>query len=746
MVLLGTPNRHIMTNELSIGVLDTSPQSQKQQSDNSHLFVDTQPGFSSIPSTRASQHAVIPPPSDDEDIIVYAAPHPKVHSKSGSGSGNKLDLKDIDHANASGFERYDPHTLSLASMSLQDSESTALVDHLDPDAVLTASTPLVQDLSTTGVDASTNTVQHTPTAPATPQNIPSSFIPLPTLSTLPPSVSMSKSTLVPVVMLDPTPLSSPDRGLADIASPRTVKKKKARKGRKTRRQRMKANERKRGLSVHGALVDDVQLYDDSKNRRWGEARRGDSDLDWGTSLEGDSDDGLCPEDQDDHNPEGGPDPVSEKAMGKQKVQSNADADDHGMVVDSELDVQAMQQFVSGLIGDNAGLFITMEDAGVEKRSREEVSRVIRSAVCTGDDDNVDDVSSVADEKGEIEEDIEETEERLLIGESSDDWDDDDELDFSPKSSFQVRLERLRARARMTNARYEDDEDDDTLERHLAWAEEDGDEYEDDDNQNMCDADVEVFQSRKQRNKFFNAIQNGSFDIDTADIQPARMSCFSFPPRSISRSPLDTDNLRSIAGKRNDKYKDLSPELLDQWELDRKRKAEYKRERELKKLIAATDPFIEKKGGKKGRKAMRKAATVDPAVIDLGPNRILDITTLIQQVRRFITNLDGPSTMSLPPANKKTRKKIHELAAAFGLKSVSKGNGNARYTTLTKTSRTGVARVDEWKIGKVTSRSGGQYVTDDSLNESRGKRNRVPKHREGDQVGAVSSMYTSIIES
>lgn len=502
--LLGTPistDRHIMTNELSISVIDASPQSQKQQLDNSLLFVDTQPGFSSILSTPEAQHAVVPPPSDDEDIIVYAAPHPKVHSM--SGSRNKNDPKDISHADASGFGRYDPRTaLTLASTPLQDSESTALVGRLDPDPVLAASTPLV---CTTGVYLSTNTTQQSPTAPTTPKIAPFSSIPLSASSALPSPAPVSESILVPVVVPHPTatsleksnsisfsPLRPSDRELADVVSPRIVKKKKARKGRKKSCRRMKAKGREGGLLVHEAMADDVWLYNGSMDRKWKEARRGDSDLDWGTSQEGDSDDGLCLENQVDCNPEVNPKPVSGKAKGKQKAQSNADDDEHGMVVDSEIDVQAMQQFVSGLIGDNAGVFITMEDAEIEKKSGEEVARVVRSAVHTSGDDDADDVSRIADEKGEIEEEIEEMlrlEERLLIGESSDDWGDDDE--FSPKSSFQVRLERLRAQARMTNARDEDDEDDDTLEEFLAWAEEDGDEYEDDDNHLISQVEVSL---------------------------------------------------------------------------------------------------------------------------------------------------------------------------------------------------------------------------------------------------------------
>jgi len=504
--LLGTPistDRHIMTNELSIGVVDASPQSRKQQLDNSLLFVDTQPDFSSIPSTPESQHAVMLPPSDDEDIIVYTAPHPKIHSM--SGSGNKHDPKDISHADASGFEQCDPHiALTLVSTPFQDSESIALVGHLDPDTVLAASTPLTQEFSTTGADVSTNTVQQIPTALTTLKNTPSSFMPPSAPSALSSSVSISESTPAPVAMPHPTvtslekshlipfsPLHSPGHKLADIVSPRIIKKKKARKGRKTNCQRMKAKEREEGPSVHGALVNDARLYDDSKNRRWEEARRGDSHSDWGTSQEGDNDDGLCLENQVDCNLEDGPKPVSEKAKGKQKVQPNADADDHVMVVDSEIDVQAMQQFVSGLIGDNAGVFITMEDADVEKKSGEEVARVIRSAVSTGDNNDADDVSGVAGGKEEIEE-ILKLEERLLIGESSEDWGDDDELDFSPKSSFQMRLERLRAQARMANACNKDDDEDDTLERHLALAEEDGDEDEDDDNHLISQVETSLF--------------------------------------------------------------------------------------------------------------------------------------------------------------------------------------------------------------------------------------------------------------
>ena len=199
-----------------------------------------------------------------------------------------------------------------------------------------------------------------------------------------------------------------------------------------------------------------------------------------------------------------------------------------------------------------------------------------------------------------------------------------------------------------------------------------------------------------------------------------------------------------SGKRKDKYKDLPPALQAQWQQDREKKAEYKRQRALEKLAAAADPLIPNKGGKKGRKAMLAASKLDPTITVL-PNRIIDMTTLVQQIRRFLADIDGPSTMSLPPTDKGTRKNIHEMAVAFGLKSQSKGKGNARYTTLIRTSRSGIA-VDEQKVMKIARRGargargggggGGEFVR---MGGRRAGNPSVPKHREGDEVGKVCTV-------
>jgi R3H domain len=204
-----------------------------------------------------------------------------------------------------------------------------------------------------------------------------------------------------------------------------------------------------------------------------------------------------------------------------------------------------------------------------------------------------------------------------------------------------------------------------------------------------------------------------------------------------RHPL---TCRSPPGRCRDRYKDLPPDLQAQWQKDRDKKAEYRRQRDLKRLSLAADPFSQKKGGKKGRKAMLAASRLDPTITVL-PNRVIDMTTLVQQIRRFIADVGGPSTMSLPPADKETRKNVHEMAMAFGLRSQSKGNGDARYTTLIKTSKSG-GRVDENKVAKIMRRStrgggGGGGGREFVRTEGRRRgRTGVPKHREGDEVGKV----------
>lgn len=172
---------------------------------------------------------------------------------------------------------------------------------------------------------------------------------------------------------------------------------------------------------------------------------------------------------------------------------------------------------------------------------------------------------------------------------------------------------------------------------------------------------------------------------------------------------------------------------------------------MKKAIAAAARQMD---SSYGRGDMAYSDDEDlPGTIHVIPNRVIDMNTLVMEIRRFIADI-GRVSMALPPANKETRKKVHDLAEAFGLKSKSKGKGDARYTTLTRTSRTGYA-VSERKIGKIVRGAGGHggMFGSSSYGGEKGKKGkgggapvRVPRHREGEEVGGVSDEVHAMTRS
>lgn len=187
------------------------------------------------------------------------------------------------------------------------------------------------------------------------------------------------------------------------------------------------------------------------------------------------------------------------------------------------------------------------------------------------------------------------------------------------------------------------------------------------------------------------------------------------------------SFNSSPERRKDKSNDLPPELREQWERDRQKKAENKKKRALERVKLAADPLAVHKGGKKGRKAMLAAACAQENL----PDRIVDFVTLEQQIRRFLADIDGGNTMALPPCDKETRKHIHDLAGAFNLKSQSKGNGTARYTTLIKTSKSGIG-ITEGKIRAIMKKA-----TNGTRSVNWRAKANLAKHREGEEVGKVS---------
>ena len=138
------------------------------------------------------------------------------------------------------------------------------------------------------------------------------------------------------------------------------------------------------------------------------------------------------------------------------------------------------------------------------------------------------------------------------------------------------------------------------------------------------------------------------------------------------------------------------------------------------------------------KAMLLATRADMAESLNLPNRVVDMPSLIERIRTFVFDIGGRPTMALPPMDKASRARVHEVAEAFGLKSQSKGKGDNRYTTLIRTSRTGI-KIKEKKISRI---AGGNYGF--TRPETRGKKGvPLPKHKEGDEVGKVGSLIVML---
>ncbi|KAL1704324.1 hypothetical protein EV121DRAFT_280507 [Schizophyllum commune] len=479
-----------------------------------------------------------------------------------------------------------------------------------------------------------------------------------------------------------------------------------------------------GFGAFGAMHEE-ELW--APDPRYAERRRGDSDLEWGTDDEDEGDAGATG--------------VAE-----------------GMEVDADLvaDEGAMRRFVQSM-GVEGQRHVTMDDIRdgeiLKAEDEEEDERGPESESSDDDEDEEEDLAADLEA-------ILHQEEVEMMGESDDDGedsDDSDDVDDTPQTSFRKRLERMRAakgKQRASAPEVADDSDDD-MEMDIGWEVDDYDAME----WSNADAD-EAFldhvdkllaenkhllkgKGKKRHDKLFNNILNGSFDMEDSLDELAQFNKFTSSKR------------------KKEKYEGLPVELQEQWEKDRAKKAANKRARQLARMQVAADPLAPKKGGKKMKKAIAAAARqMDPSfgrgdmaysddedlpgTIHVIPNRVIDMNTLVMEIRRFIADI-GRVSMALPPANKETRKKVHDLAEAFGLKSKSKGKGDARYTTLTRTSRTGYA-VSERKIGRIVRGAGGHggMFGSSSYGGEKGKKGkgggapvRVPRHREGEEVGGTA---------
>ncbi|KAG6862696.1 hypothetical protein C0991_010779, partial [Blastosporella zonata] len=229
---------------------------------------------------------------------------------------------------------------------------------------------------------------------------------------------------------------------------------------KQRRQEAHATRRRLERQVlfgsFGAMMEEAKLRGVGYERdpRWDERRRGDSDVEWGDEDEDEDGDG---------------------AMGVAE----------GMQLDPELEIDgdAMRRFAKSMSAEGSR-FVTMDDIadGVVMRLEDE----------SGDEDGRDVGSSGEDEEDETtedEKDIDEivrAEERMLIAEpgdvemedSDESGEDSDEVDTSPRTGFQARLERLRKRTnekgKMRAMMQEASDDEEDEEDYFDRAEEDED--------------------------------------------------------------------------------------------------------------------------------------------------------------------------------------------------------------------------------------------------------------------------------
>jgi hypothetical protein len=198
------------------------------------------------------------------------------------------------------------------------------------------------------------------------------------------------------------------------------------------RKRIERQQQQKSLfGSFGAIMEETQLRRD-RDPRWEERRRGDSDVEWG------DEDGV-----------GGAMHSDSKGKGKGK-----DEDESGMAEgmdldpELELDSDAMRNFVRSM-GTDGQNFQTMDDVADGEMMRRE------------DEEDKEGGSSHEEDQSDEEEmnAAVHAEEQLLIAEgtvwvpddmeeeSDDDEEDEDDESQSPRSGFQLRLERLRNHSR-----------------------------------------------------------------------------------------------------------------------------------------------------------------------------------------------------------------------------------------------------------------------------------------------------------
>ena len=159
-------------------------------------------------------------------------------------------------------------------------------------------------------------------------------------------------------------------------------------------------------------------------------------------------------------------------------------------------------------------------------------------------------------------------------------------------------------------------------------------------------------------------------------------------------------------------------LQEQWQKDRKQKAERKKARAEARLLNEPPTKKNKKAAKRARQngflddggddsdddgpVRRKGNGKDKDMSPVGAK--FDAIMIDATIRNFVFDVSQTS-MALPPMSKRERMITHLLATAYSLKSTSKGGGAKRFTTLDRTPRTGANAKSDQDVERILRAAG-----------------------------------------
>ncbi|CEH15556.1 RNA-binding protein RBM5 and related proteins, contain G-patch and RRM domains [Ceraceosorus bombacis] len=424
---------------------------------------------------------------------------------------------------------------------------------------------------------------------------------------------------------------------------------------------------------------------------------------------------------------------------EEKQGQNANGEDPDLDRQTELD--AMIRFMKGMDAQSSGREMTLGDMEVEQQMKEEEEWMTASESEEEVENGLAEDETMAESEGAgPSRPTQRRGGRAPRGDENDNEDDSDE-----------------------------DEDGGEFGKNFSWADEDEEFIK----------QLEAFASangvekndKKARKRLFKAIEKGDFsgiELDEDLIIDEDDEVFGLG----TSKPVQGGR----AGKKKFGSEDLwAEELQGHWEKDRASKAANKRKRAAERAAAAENPYHAsvkkgtKKGAKKAARALRRAERKDDLLRDQGllpdldPASAWDAHAPLSTMEKHSTNLHDlnaqilrflqdwqHSTLSLPPMDKRSRAQVHMLASAYSLTSKSKGNGNSRFATLIKNSKSGQV-VDQNRVNKVLRGAGGGAfgatfgAKQKSKNRANGPAGRgavrdagraaiVPKNQEGTQVG------------